>query len=84
MWASESVILSLTQPRTIRSNSDTNWSCGTKDSLAIYEKIINDKNNTYETNTIKIGGEFRVNFQKKPWSIALGNFQILAHFLQWS
>ena len=34
-------------------------------------------------NVIKIFGDFRAIFWKKPWAIALGIFQILAHFLKW-
>ena len=35
-------------------------------------------------NVIKIFGDFGAIFCKNSWAIALGIFQILAHFLKWS
>ena len=45
---------------------------------------VNFKFSIHGIRTSKNGGDFIANFQKKPWAIVQGNFQILAYFLKWS
>ena len=73
----------ITTNKGLPGGSDFNFNQPMSQLLKLKDEIHVHVHQYVSENVIKIFGDFRAIFWKKPWTIALGIFQIFGVFLKW-